>query len=139
MTSTSLRKTGTPAVWSDIGRVPSHPGGGIFTIAGRAFCVSGRSGNIAELGPQGFFSNDTRFLSGFHLLVNGVDPEVVDAASIDADEAVFFLRSRAIEQDHHAEPGLVVRRHRYQGPTLHEDVIVENRAGQASVCLAEYT
>jgi len=132
MTSTSLRKTGTPAVWSDIGRVPSHPGGGIFTIAGRAFCVSGRSGNIAELGPQGFFSNDTRFLSGFHLLVNGVDPEVVDAASIDADEAVFFLRSRAIEQDHHAEPGLVVRRHRYQGPTLHEDVIVENRSGQAA-------
>ncbi|MGB5185672.1 MAG: glycogen debranching N-terminal domain-containing protein [Acidimicrobiia bacterium] len=123
------RRTGTAAVWSDIGRVPAHPSGGIFTIAGRAFCVSGRSGNIAELGPQGFFSNDTRFLSGLHLLVNGVDPEVVDATSIDADEAVFFLRSRAIEQDEHAEPGLVVRRHRYQGSTLHEDIIIENRSG----------
>jgi glycogen debranching enzyme len=124
-------------VWSDIGRVPSHPRGGIFTIAGRAFCVSGRSGNIAEPGPQGFFSNDTRFLSGFHLVINGVDPEVVDAASIDADEAVFFLRSRAIEQDEHAEPGLVVRRHRYQGPTLHEDIIVENRTGQPATVTIE--
>ena len=131
------RRTGTPAVWSDIGRVPSHPGGGIFTIAGRAFCVSGRSGNITELGPQGFFSNDTRFLSGLHLLVNGVDPEVVDATSIDADEAVFILRSRAIEQDEHAEPGLVVRRHRYQGPTLHEDIIIENRSGSASSVTVE--
>ena len=132
MSANTVRRTGTAAVWSDIGRVPSHPGGGIFTIAGRAFCVSGRSGNIAELGPQGFFSNDTRFLSGLHLLVNGVDPEVVDATSIDADEAVFFLRSRAIEQDEHAEPGLVVRRHRYQGPTLHEDIIIENRSGSAA-------
>jgi glycogen debranching enzyme len=60
-------------------------------------------------------------------MVNGVDPEVVDAVSIDADEAIFFLRSRATEQDEYAEPGLVVRRHRYQGPTLHEDIIVENR------------
>jgi glycogen debranching enzyme len=116
-------------VWSDIGRVPSHAHGGVFTIAGRAFCVSGRSGNIAELGPQGFFSNDTRFLSEFRLLVNGFDPEVVDAASVDADEAIFFLRSRGIEQDEHAEPGLVIRRHRYQGQTLHEDIIIENRTG----------
>jgi glycogen debranching enzyme len=137
MSLDTQRKTGAPGVWSDIGRVPSHPGGGIFTIAGRAFCVSGRSGNIAELGPQGFFNNDTRFLSGFHLLVNGVDPEVVDATSIGADEAVFFLRSRANEQDEHAEPGLVVRRHRYQGPTLHEDIIIENRAGRAAIVTVE--
>lgn len=119
-------------MWSDIGRVPSHAHGGVFTIAGRAFCVSGRSGNIAELGPQGFFSNDTRFLSEFRLLVNGFDPEVVDAASVDADEAIFFLRSRGIEQDEHAEPGLVVRRHRYQGQTLHEDIIIENRTGRVT-------
>ena len=137
MNSDKLRRIGTAPVWSAIGRVPSHPGGGIFTIAGRAFCVSGRSGNIAEPGPQGFFCNDTRFLSGFRLVVNGVDPEVVDAASVDTDEAVFFLRSRAIEQDEHAEPGLVVRRHRYQGPTLHEDIIVENRTGLAATVTVE--
>lgn len=137
MTSNSLRRNGAGPVWSDIGRIPSHARGGIFTIAGRAFCVSGRSGNMAELGPQGFFSNDTRFLSGLRLLVNGVDPEVVDAASIDADEAVFLLRSRAIEQNEYAEPGLVVRRHRYQGPTLHEDIIIENRTGRAATVRVE--
>ncbi len=124
-------------MWSNIGRVPSHQRGEIFTIAGRAFSVSGRSGNIAEPGPQGFFNNDTRFLSGLHLLINGLDPEVVDAASIDADEAVFLLRSRAIEQDEHAEPGLIIRRHRYQGPTLHDDVIIENRTGLATTVTVE--
>jgi glycogen debranching enzyme len=137
MSSVIQRKSGATIVWSDIGRVPSHARGEIFTIAGRAFCVSGRSGNIAALGPEGFFSNDTRFLSGLRLLVNGVDPEVVDAASIDADEAVFFLRSRAIEQDEYAEPGLVVRRHRYQGPTLHEDIIIENRTGRVVTVTVE--
>ena len=127
----------TGAVWSDIGKVPSPPRAGVFTIAGRAFTVSGRSGNIAEAGPQGFFNDDTRFLTGFHLYVNGVDPEVVDTASVDADEAVFFLRSRAHEQDEHAEPGLIIRRHRYQGPTLHEDVIVENRTGLPATVTVE--
>jgi len=135
--SGNLRRNGAAPVWSDIGRVPSHSLGEIFTIAGRAFTVSGRSGNIAATGPEGFFSHDTRFLSGLHLLVNGVEPEVVDAASIDADEAVFLLRSRATEQDEHAEPGLIVRRHRYQGPTLHEDVIIENRTGQAATVAVE--
>ena len=137
MTSDNRQRSSAALVWSDIGRVPSSAHGGVFTIAGRAFCVSGRSGNIAEVGPQGFFSNDTRFLSALRLLVNGFDPEVVDAASIDADEAVFFLRSRGIEQDEHAEPGLVVRRHRYQGQTLHEDVVIENRTGAATTVKVE--
>lgn len=123
--------------WSTIGRVPSRAGRGIFTIAGRAFCVSGRSGNLADPGPQGFFNNDTRFLSGLRLLVNGVDPEVVDVSSIDADEALFFLRSLAREQDRHVEPGLVVRRHRYQGSNLHEDVIIENRTGKPTTVTVE--
>jgi glycogen debranching enzyme len=123
--------------WSEIGKVPPRPGREIFTIAGRAFCVSGRSGNIAARGPQGFFNDDTRFLSGFRLTVDGVDPQVVDATSIDAAEAVFFLRSRTEEQDPRGEPGLIIRRHRYQGPTLHEDIIIDNRAGAATTVTVE--
>lgn len=112
--------------------MPPRAGREIYTIAGRAFCVSGRSGNIAPLGPQGFFNNDTRFLSGFRLQVDGVDPQVVDATSVDADEAVFFLRIRAAEQDPYDEPGLIIRRHRYQGPTVHEDIIIRNRTGRTA-------
>ncbi len=52
------------------------------TIADRAFCYSGRSGNLVEAGPQGFFYEDTRFLSEFVLLVNGSEPEVVDAGLV---------------------------------------------------------
>lgn len=125
--------------WSAIGRVPSRPGREIFTISGTSFCISGRSGNMAEAGPQGFFHDDTRYLSGFRIRVNQADPEVVDATQIDTDEAVFFLRSRAREQDPHEEPGLVVRRHRYQGPTLHEDVILDNRTGLDTMATVEVT
>jgi glycogen debranching enzyme len=125
------------AAWSQIGRVPANAGRLIYTIAGRAFCVSGRSGNIAPIGLQGFFNDDTRFLSGFRLRVNGVDPQVVDAMSLDADEAVFFLRTRAPEQAPHDEPGLIIIRHRYQGPTVHEDVIIDNRTGESTAATIE--
>jgi glycogen debranching enzyme len=123
--------------WSEIGRVPPRAGREIYTISGRAFCVSGRSGNIAPLGPQGFFNDDTRFLSGFRLLIDGVDPQVVDATSVEPDEAVFFLRTRAAEQDPYDEPGLIIRRHRYQGPSLHEDIIIKNRTGRAAAVIVE--
>jgi glycogen debranching enzyme len=99
--------------------------------------VSGRSGNIVELGPQGFFYEDTRFLSGLHLLINDIDPEVVDAATMDGDEAIFYLRSRTVEQGERTEPGLLIRRHRFQGPTLHEDVIVENWSGDETSVVVE--
>ncbi|MFQ5968428.1 MAG: glycogen debranching N-terminal domain-containing protein [Acidimicrobiia bacterium] len=115
--------------WSEVGRVPAVLRGGIATIADRAFCYSGRSGNLAGTGPQGFFYDDTRFLSKFHLLVNQTEPEVVDTALIRADEALFQLRSRVAGEVQHPEPTLLVSRHRYQSNTLHEDVLVENRSG----------
>ncbi len=118
-----------PSDWAAIGRVPLPSPSGIATISGRSFTVSGRSGNIAEPGPQGFFHDDTRFLSGLRLLIDGIDPEVVDAASVEPGEAIFYLRSRTEEQGDHTEPGLLLRRHRYQSSTLHEDVILENRSG----------
>jgi glycogen debranching enzyme len=71
------------------------------------------------------------------LLVNGVDPEVVDAAPVDGDEAIFYLRSRTAEQGEHTEPGLLIRRHRFQGPTLHEDVIIENWSGHETSVVIE--
>ncbi len=118
-----------PDSWSQIGRVPVLPGE-VVTIAGRSFCLSGRSGNITELGPQGFFHDDTRFLSQLRLTVNGIDPAVVDAVTVNPGEAIFYSLSRSVEQPEGSEPGLVVRRHRYQGPALHEDVILVNRSGQ---------
>ncbi len=123
-----------PHSWLEIGLPAAQGQGGISTIADRAFCFSGRSGNLVEAGPQGFFYEDTRFLSEFVLSVNGNEPEVVDAGLVDSDEATFQLRSRADEQGEHEEPRLLVERHRYQGPTLHEDITVRNlTSGSTSV------
>ncbi len=123
--------------WLEIGRVPAVLRGGIATISDRAFCYSGRSGNLTGAGPQGFFYEDTRFLSKFRLLVNGSDPEVVDAAMIEADEAVFQLRCHVAGEEGEHEPGLLVSRHRYQSDSLHEDVIVENRSGKETSVTVE--
>jgi glycogen debranching enzyme len=125
--------------WSEIGQIPALRQSGIATIADRGFCYSGRSGNLMGAGPLGFFYEDTRFLSAFRLRVNGQDPEVVDAALIQADEAVFHLRSRVSNGEEQHEPGLLVSRHRYQGNTLHEDIMVENRSGEPTSISVELT
>ena len=123
--------------WTEIGRVPAAFQGGIPTISDRAFCYSGRSGNLKGPGPQGFFYEDTRFLSKFHLLVNGSDPEVVDASIVQADEALFHLRSHIAGDVEQLEPGLLVSRHRYQSNTLHEDLIIDNRSGLSTTVTLE--
>ncbi len=122
--------------WLEIGRVPAALRGGIATVSDRAFCYSGRSGNLTGTGPQGFFYEDTRFLSKFRLLINGTDPEVVDASMIEADEAIFQLRCHVAGEEE-LEPGLLVSRHRYQSDTLHEDVMVENRSGDSTTVSVE--
>lgn len=138
MTSFGRNEFGMDETWSQIGRVPSQPSREMFTIAGRAFCVSGRSGDIDRQGHLGFFSDDTRFLSEFKLSINGSAPEVVGAATLAPYEAVFYLRGRTLEQDERAEPGLVIRRHRYQGSSLHEDIIIDNHSGRPTTVTVDF-
>src|SRR5438445_9715831 len=69
-------------------------GGTVTLVEGPAFCISGRSGDMAPGSPQGLFFRDTRFLSRLELRVNGHLPEPLAAEAMDPFSATFVLRSR---------------------------------------------
>src|SRR5437762_13518330 len=81
--------------WTYSSEVP-HLGtsGTVTLVEGSAFCISGRSGDMAPNSPQGVFFRDTRFLSRVELRVNGQLPEPLAAESLDPFSATFALRTR---------------------------------------------
>ncbi len=65
----------TESPWTFDGEgVPLTTSGPLITLVeGRSFAISGTSGDISELGPQGLFCLDTRFVNRLQLLIDG-DP-----------------------------------------------------------------
>ena len=69
-------------------------GDAVTLVEGPAFCISGRSGDIAPNTPQGLFFRDTRFLSRWELRVNDQFPEPLSAERTSPFSATYVLRSR---------------------------------------------
>jgi N-terminal domain of (some) glycogen debranching enzymes len=80
--------------WSPAGdRAPLGSADGTITLVeGSAFCISGRTGNLAPGGAQGLFFRDTRFLSRLEVRVNGATPERLAATVTDPFSAAFVSR-----------------------------------------------
>jgi glycogen debranching enzyme len=83
----------------------------------RQFAVSGRDGAMRADGPDGhgLWLGDTRFLSEFHLLIDGHEPEPVDV-QVQAGWVVLELAAGALR----------VRRERYVDRGLHERITITN-------------
>jgi len=117
--------------WSDRrpGRLqaPGAGGGGVATLGKRSFTYSGRSGDLGEVHPGGFFHEDIRFASRLELRVNGVRPEPLDAGVVDRSEALFLLRHVIACPDRDSDQALLVRRRRRQLDRLEEELVLENR------------
>src|SRR5688500_17219090 len=71
-----------------------QPSGTVTLVEGSAFCISGRSGDMAPGSPQGLFFRDMRILSRYELRVNGQQPEPLAATAIDPFSAVYVSRTR---------------------------------------------
>ena len=109
---------------------------GIVTLVqGSAFCISGRSGDMALGAPHGLFFRDSRFLSRFELRLNGQRPEPLEASTPDPFSAVFVSRTRP--RPGQADSTLLVFRHRYIGRGLREDVVIRNFADEPAFCSVE--
>jgi glycogen debranching enzyme len=125
-----------PDPWTHAGEVPHLGASGTVTLVeGSAFCISGRSGDLAPGSPQGFFFRDTRFLSRLELRVNGQAPEPLAAESLDPFSATFVLRTRP--RPGRADSPLVLFRHRYVGRGLREDIIIRNYGEEPAYCSLE--
>ncbi|MGH9266879.1 MAG: amylo-alpha-1,6-glucosidase [Acidimicrobiales bacterium] len=111
------------------------PGGTVTLVEGSAFCISGRSGDMAPGSPQGLFFLDTRILSRLEMKVNGQAPEPLAASAPEPFSAVFVSRSRP--RPGRADSALLIFRHRYIGRGLREDIRIRNFAEEASYCALE--
>src|ERR1700682_3843533 len=66
--------------------------GTITLVEGSAFCISGRTGNLAPGGAQGLFFWDTRFLPRLEVRLNGAPPERLAPTVTDPFSAAFVAR-----------------------------------------------
>jgi glycogen debranching enzyme len=107
----------------------------VTLVEGPAFCISGRSGNMHALFPEGLFYRDTRFVSEMELRVNGQVPEPLAATTTDPFSASFVLRDHPMRG--RADSHLVVFRHRYVGRGMREDLVVRNFGEEPAFCAVE--
>lgn len=95
-------------------------------MAGDSFAISGAGGDIRHGGDQGVYVRDTRFLSHLAVTVDGARPRPLAGRATGPASAAFYSWV-PFEQDHGADPTLVVTRRRVVDGSLHEEVVVDNR------------
>ena len=104
-------------------------------VEGSAFCLSSRSGEIDPDRPQGLIFRDTRFLSEFRLRLNGNELESLAATTPDPFSGVFVLRGPpAVGR---ADSHLLVKRRRYVGRGMREDIEISNFGEEPAFCSVE--
>jgi hypothetical protein len=124
------------APWASSDSVSLGGDGGTVTLVDEsAFCISEASGDVRADAPHGFIFRDTRFVSEFCVLVNGVAPEPLAATTLDPFCGVFVLRDRP--RAGRADSTLLVERRRFVGSGMREDVVVRNFGRESAYCELE--
>ena len=109
---------------------------GVVTLVDEStFAISGGSGDMSPGAAQGLFVRDTRILSRFEVLVDGVRTEPLAAVSDDPFSATFV--SRCLPAPGRADSTLMVFRSRYVGQGMREDLTIRNFADEAALCTVE--
>ncbi len=101
----------------------------VVATSGPVFVVSGRSGNIQPRTSEGFYAYDTRFLSRFHLSVQGRTPVLIGSGIVNHALNSFYLSSSGSRNLPSGTLSIV--RDRYISHGLHEDISVVNHSGTA--------
>jgi glycogen debranching enzyme len=94
-------------------------------LEGATFCICDDVGDI-QADVEGFYAEDTRFLSRFRLTVNGKRPLLLNSDKIEYFSAGFFMRNPLagdLVQD-----DLMIRRERFVGDGMQDRILVTNHA-----------
>ena len=109
---------------------------GVVTLVDEStFAISGGAGDITPGVAQGLFVRDTRILSRFEVLVDGVRTEPLAAVTDDPFSATFV--SRCMPAPGRADSTLMVFRSRYVGQGMREDLAIRNFADEAAACTVQ--
>jgi glycogen debranching enzyme len=111
-------------------------GAGVVTLVDEStFAISGGAGDITPGAAQGLFFRDTRVLSRFEVLLNGVKAEPLAAVNDDPFSATFV--SRNLPAPGRADSTLMVFRHRHVGQGMREELVLRNFSDEATVCTVD--
>jgi glycogen debranching enzyme len=124
--------------WSSGTGPPAHPGGGatLTLVEGSTFCVSASTGDVLPDRAQGLFVADTRVVSTWQLRVDGAAVEPLATIEDDSYRATFVART--VPRRGLADSTLLVRRTRYVGDGMREDLLLRNVGSEAAGVLVGY-
>jgi glycogen debranching enzyme len=92
-------------------------------LEGSTFCICDERGDIGEA-TNGFFADDTRYLSLFRLTVNGETPLLLSSGKVEYFSAAFYLRNPlagGLAQD-----SIAIIRERFVSDAMQDRIVVEN-------------
>jgi glycogen debranching enzyme len=126
---TSVARVADPWNFDGESAALGGPGGTVTLVQGSAFCISGAGGDIRPNTPDGLYFRDVRIVSALELTVNGEPPDALAATATDPFSAAFVGRSGR---------NLLVRRNRYIGRGMREDVVIRNFGDEAAYCAVAF-
>jgi glycogen debranching enzyme len=94
-------------------------------LEGATFCICDEVGDLNGK-VEGLFSDDTRFLSGLKLTINGQRPLLLSSDKIEYFSAAFFMRNPLVGDL--AQDVLSIRRERFVGDGMQDSFVVQNES-----------
>ena len=117
--------------WNTETSAASAGSAAVTIVEGSSFAVCAATGDILPGTHQGVFYRDTRFVSGWHLLVNGQPLDCLAAMTPMPYRAVFVGRARLEDR---ADSPLIVERTRQVGVGMREEIRVRNFSATSFEC-----
>ena len=102
----------------------------VTLVEGATFCVCGHGGDIEPHRAEGLFVKDTRVLSRWQLLLDGLPVEPLTVIPAEPYDALFV--GRAAPRSGHPEGTVIVERHRMVGQGMREDLTLRNYGAEAA-------
>jgi glycogen debranching enzyme len=119
--------------WTFGGESPALDRGSEVTLVeGSTVCIGSATGDLTPAAVHGLFFRDTRILSRWQVRVDGHEPLPLTVERPDPFSAVFVARTAP--PPGRADSTVLVRRHRFIGGGMREDLMLENLSGEVVAC-----
>src|ERR1700719_4594739 len=100
------------------------PEGSVIATAGSVFAISSQNGDIVPGTTDGLYSEDTRFLSGYRLLVNGKATSSITVDRFDSSIVSYYCNIEDAANPPQSSFSIV--RDRMVSNGFHEDIYIQN-------------
>jgi glycogen debranching enzyme len=118
--------------WAFAGESVALAGGVVTLVEGANFCVSDQQGEVEPGAPHGLFVLDTRIVSTWEVRLDGLPLLPLGAFVSEPFHATFLSRAEPVAG--RADSTIVVRRDRYVGVGMREDIELRNMGREAVRC-----